>query len=226
MTCARQAVNFIARSKPCSRLWQTACSASYITAIYGIDLARLYPPDKLKARASTNSRGRVSDLGALSLKKKKKMKKKKEKKKKARTWSFHLQSCICTGLEGGRKRRNLFQCRPNDCGWTKIEICATHVCIVSKHQEWQSNNAKELTCHTIAQLSSFVSIKILRHAWIPDTGVILYLLNQFRCLRVAHRFGRQFDTVLIADWLLRPTSMRTSTKRERERERERESGYC
>ena len=90
---------------------------------------------------------------------------------------------------------------------TKIEMCATHVCIVFKHQEWQTSKAKELACHSIAHLPScfqvalwgFVSVKIIGHLWIPDTGMILYQLNQFQCLCVIQPFRRHFDVVLIAD---------------------------
>ena len=103
--------------------------------------------------------------------------------------------------------------------WTEVKIPATHVCIVLKLQEWQTSRAKELTCHSIANLSNyfqlallgFVLIKIIRHPWITDTGVVFYQLNQFQHLHVTQPFSHHFDAVLIADWLLRLTTLWPTT---------------
>ena len=57
---------------------------------------------------------------------------------------------------------------------------ALPMCAVFKHQAWQTSEGKELICRSTAHLSRyfqvalscFASIKMIRLAWIPDTGVI------------------------------------------------------
>ena len=93
-----------------------------------------------------------------------------------------------------------------------------------------TSKTKKLTCHSIAHLASyfqvalfsFVMIKTIGHPWIPDTWVILYQLHQFWCLHVTQPFHHHFNTVLIADYLMRLKTLWPATHTKKTTH----AGYC
>ena len=92
---------------------------------------------------------------------------------------FHLLSCFCMGLGRGRKRKNIFQCRPNNClskDWN-LRHPRVHSFQTSRMANQQSNSPVSPSVKLFP--SSSLGLNIMEHLWIPDTEMILYLLNQF-----------------------------------------------
>ena len=143
--CSRQAVIFIH--------WSKSCSAWYAIAIYGIDLAGFYPRQPrievyLKLEKACFRSGRIQFITIQNL----------------------IDSPAILHLYGtgrGKEKRTSFL---NDC--------------LNKDRKprylWQTSEGKELVFRSSAHLSRyfqvalscFASIKMIKLAWIPDTGVI------------------------------------------------------